>query len=76
MAYHGKNITGISCFMVLGISTNASLISFRVRAIGFPWALSASILANSSSVGGYSEVVSTVTKMVAVEAKAPIPKAQ
>ena len=76
MAYHGKNITGMSCFMVVGISLKATTISSHVRLTKFPLAFSASILANSSGVGGYSEVVSTVTKIVAVEAMAPIPNAQ
>ena len=66
----------MSCFMVEGISLKAMTISSQVRCTIFPFSLSASILANSSSVGGYSEVVSTVTKIVAVEAMAPIPKAQ
>ena len=76
MAYQGKNITGISCFMVVGISLKATTISSQVRCIILPFSLSASSFASSSSVGGYSEVVKTVTNIVAVEAIAPIPKAQ
>ena len=62
--------------MVLGIFMKAALISFSVLEKVFPFALFAVITANSASVGGYSEVVNTVTKMVPIEAIAPIPKAQ
>ena len=76
MAYHGKNITGINCFIANGISLNATIISLVVLINRFPPFLKFSIFFNSSEVGGYSDVVKTVIKIVIIEAAAPIAKAK
>ena len=76
MANQGKNITGINCFICNGISLKATTISLKVFNKIFPFFLEDSSSFNSSLLGGYSEVVNTVIKIVIIEAAAPIPKAQ
>ena len=69
-------MTGINCFICNGISLIASIISLKVFIKIFSLFLEDSRSFNSSLLGGYSEVVSTVIKIVIIEAAAPIPKAQ
>ena len=66
----------MSCLIVLGIFTKEALMSFNDLKKAFPLALLAFITANSSLVGGYSDVVNTVTKIVPIEAIDPIANAQ